>query len=114
MRSAYMVIGLVLALAIGAGANLALKVKGPRAVWSVCALAALVVGLLGFIDWRAQVTKETPVHTYVLLAIVPALAAGIVALLLSRTPLPLFVRSSLSAAVWLLAAYGMLFSAFYP
>jgi hypothetical protein len=114
MRSAYVMIGIALAGVTGIGANFALKARGPRAAWAFCAVVAVLVSLIGLLDWRLQVVKETPLHTYMAIALVPAVAAAAATHMLSKTGLPFSVRVAATAVLWIGLAYLALYSAFYP
>lgn len=112
--SGYLVVGLLIAAAVGAGATWMMKEKGPRAGWGLCALVAVVIAVAGFADWRTQAVKETPLRTYLLLALVPILVTGVLAQSLLRSPLPIWLRAVIGGAAWMAVAVVILFTSFYP
>lgn len=76
--------------------------------------AAIVLLVFGFLDWRSQAVIETPLHTYVLLAILPVAATARVIAFLAGRRVPAIVQAALGAVVAFAAMIGSLITGFYP
>jgi len=110
----YWLLAIVISLG-SAGALVWAYRRGGRGQLLVTAAAiAAVLLILGYLDWRGQSPVETPMGTYVLIAILPvAAAAGLVAILAARQARPV-IQFSVAAAVALVLMGGSLLTSFYP
>lgn len=108
----------LLALVISLGSAVALvwayRRGGRSQLWVTASVIAVVLLILGYLDWRGQSPKETPMSTYVLIALLPtAAAAGVVAILAARQARP-GIQISVAAAVALVLLGGSILTSFYP
>ncbi|MGH7679622.1 MAG: hypothetical protein ACRENU_14220 [Gemmatimonadaceae bacterium] len=104
---------LVISLGL-AGALVAAGRHGRNQLFLTAGAAAVVLLLLRYLDWRGQASVETPLSTYVLIAVLPtAIAAAVVAVLSGRQTKPA-VQYSMAAAVSFILIGGSLLTAFYP
>ena len=74
-RAAYLV---SFALASGIVATVAVagwRRAGPWGLWTGWVVTSAALAAVGFLDWRALATKETPLTSYMLAATVPTLFA---------------------------------------
>lgn len=113
-RTGYVVVAIVISVVFSLGAANARRAVGPRGLWLTALGTAVVLLVMGVFDWSRLSPKETPLHTYLLLAVVPILATALVlhALASRQAALPLQVAAG--AVVCLGVGFLVLLTGFYP
>ncbi len=113
-RTVYLVVMVLASVVYTLGAATARRVGGARALWLTAAGVAVALAALGVVDWSRLPTKETPLHTYVMLAVVPTAATAVVLQLLASRSAPLPVQVLAGVVVWLGVGFATLLTGYYP
>jgi hypothetical protein len=113
-RTGYLVAVVLISIVYTFGAASARRVGGARALWLTAVGAAVFLAAIGVFDWSRLPVKETPLHTYLLLAVVPTLATTIVLHALASRQAPLSLQVVAGVVVWLGVGFATLLTGFYP
>lgn len=111
---AYAAAGILIAVAYGVGATAARRMGGTRGLWLTASSAVVLLALIGALDWSRQPVKGTPLHTYVLVAVVPTLLTAIAVHALAARGVPFALQAAVGVLVWLAVGWATLFTGFYP
>jgi hypothetical protein len=76
---------IIVSIAYAKMATLAYRTDARRGIVVCWALFSGLLGVLGYQEHRRAVINETPISAYVLLSVLPTLAASVVIALLGRT-----------------------------
>lgn len=89
--------------------------RGGRRLLVSCSMGlAAFLMVLGYFDWVRQSAKETPLHTYILLAVLPTAGVTFTVALLSRRKATVATQVISATLVSLALVAISLFSVFYP
>lgn len=98
----------------GSAAYWARRSGGSRRLLLTTGIAATLVFVVGLFDWSRQSPRETPVATYLLLAILPTVLASTVMQALSSSRLHSTAQVLLASLAGMLAVIVALLSVFFP
>jgi hypothetical protein len=110
----YWLLGAAVSLGIGGLFVWARRRGGKRLLGIAWAVSAAVLLTVGYNDWRSQSPRETPLITYVLVALLPtAAAAGLVLFLATRDTRPA-VQVAIVALISFFLVVASLVTVFFP
>lgn len=113
-NTAYIIAAIVVAVSYATLATYMRHIAGVRALWLTAIATILVLAVGGLADWYQLSAKETPLHTYMLLATVPTLMAASLINGLAARRVALAVQVTVAAIAWLVTGLVTLLSGFYP
>lgn len=110
----FWLLALTLSVAFAAVAVWAHRTGGNRRLWLASLVTSLIVLGLGVVDWRGQSSVETPLHTYILLAVVPTAAIALLVRSTVAGRIHPVLRIVLGGVAGLALSAALAFTVFFP
>lgn len=109
----WLAIGLI-AIAFSVVAAWSIRTGGRSRLWRASCVTMVALLVIGFLDRTLSPMPETPVHTYVLAAVVPTTLATVLLQWLVAQRVPFGGQIFAVAITWICVCIASLFSGYYP